>query len=345
MLRKAIFTAVAIAVTAVVAALAANHQTALGYPSRQTDCSGCHGAQGTYPNAVTAAPSPTTVAPGASYAVDIVVSAPVNGGTGTGYWIANSSAAGETGSSTGVFAGGPGLGTAGTWTATMTAPSTPGTYYYKVFGQSGPLGSGGFPGFALYSITVADQTTPTATNTPVPPTATATTAPPSVTATTIPPTSTATTVPSTATLTPTATSVPVTPTATTVPPTATATTAVPTPPSTVKRGEDLYRRYCASCHEPASATYVHENIFGKSREEIFEALGEVKVMAGLRSVLTDRDVHDIDVYLRTRSNERDKEEQKAEDNEDKKDDSWDQVKGNSRDADRESDRREGRSRD
>ncbi|MFQ6000025.1 MAG: PKD domain-containing protein [Candidatus Bathyarchaeia archaeon] len=41
-----------------------------------------------------------------------------------------------------------------TYTATMTAPSQPGTYYYKVFGQDGHSGPSGAAGWDVYSITV-----------------------------------------------------------------------------------------------------------------------------------------------------------------------------------------------
>lgn len=229
------------------------------YPSQQKDCSLCHGTMGVYPNAVTAAPSSTNLAPGAAYTVAITMSTPVNGATGTGYWIANSDAGGATGTTTGVYAGGAGQGAAGKWTANMTAPSTPGTYYYKVFGQSGPADASGDPGYALYSITVQSASTPTSTpvpptatsvpptstpvpptatsapptstpvpptNTPAPATATATrTVTPTMTATTVPPTSTAVP-PTVTTVPPTSTAVP--PTATTVPPTSTAAAATAT---------------------------------------------------------------------------------------------------------------------
>ncbi|MFQ5999807.1 MAG: PKD domain-containing protein [Candidatus Bathyarchaeia archaeon] len=44
--------------------------------------------------------------------------------------------------------------TSHTYTATMTAPSQPGTYYYKVFGQDGHSGPAGATGWDVYSITV-----------------------------------------------------------------------------------------------------------------------------------------------------------------------------------------------
>ncbi len=237
--------AVVLAPVAVVilSALAGGDTPAGAFPSKQQDCSNCHGTAGVYPNQVTAVPGSTSLAPGAAYTVDITMSPPVNGATGTGYWIANSDAAGATGATTSVYAGGSGQGTTGVWQANMTAPMMPGTYYYKVFGNSGPADPSGLPGYALYSITVQGASTPTATatsvaptntavpptatsvptSTPVPATATATrTATPTVTATAVPPTST--TVPPTATATATSvppTSTPLPPTSTAVPPTAT----------------------------------------------------------------------------------------------------------------------------
>ena len=189
------------------------------FPSQQQDCSHCHGPGfGTYTNHVTAVPSTTTLAPGGAYTVTITLDASTDGG-GRGYWIANSDAAGTTGSTTGVF---------GYWSVTpvaMTAPALPGTYYYKVFGQSGMQAVTGSVGFATYSITVGAASTPTntavpatATNTPVPPTNTP--VPPTATSTAVPPTNTP--VPSTAT----STAVP--PTNTPVPPTATSTAVPPT---------------------------------------------------------------------------------------------------------------------
>ncbi|MDO8670362.1 MAG: hypothetical protein Q7O66_02900 [Dehalococcoidia bacterium] len=216
MFRRSVFAVLAIAVTVVMAALVANHKTALGLPSYQADCSACHGVFGSYPNVVTAAPSSASVAPGASYSVNITMSVPVNGSSGTGYWIANSSAAGNTGTSAGVFVGGKNQGASGTWIANMTAPATPGLYYYRVFGESGPVGANGFVGVALYSITVANPTMATPTNTAVLPTATNTAVLPTATNTTVPPTATGTIVPPTAT-------------STTVPPTATGTRVPPTP--------------------------------------------------------------------------------------------------------------------
>ena len=136
-----------------------NVQQASAYPSYESDCSSCHGARlGDYTNNVTAVPSTLTPAPGAAYTVTITMNASSDGGS-RGFWIANSDAAGTTSNPTvvsGNFVGSP---------VAMTAPATPGTYYYKVFGQSGKVGATGSTGFALYSITVGAAATNTPTNT------------------------------------------------------------------------------------------------------------------------------------------------------------------------------------
>jgi hypothetical protein len=120
-------------------------------PNQQKDCTQCHG-DGTYAATVTATPSSATVAPGATYTVGIIISEDPSGTFNTGYWIANSTAAGATGTSTGVYGGN--TGTQQSHTATMTAPAAPGTYYYKAFGVDGPADNTGVVGFKVYSITV-----------------------------------------------------------------------------------------------------------------------------------------------------------------------------------------------
>lgn len=119
-------------------------------PNQQQDCITCHG-DGTYAATVTATPSSPTVAAGATYTVAITISENPSGNFNTGYWVANSTAAGATGTSTGVYGGDD--GTQQSRTATMTAPATPGTYYYKVFADDGPRDVG-IVGFKVYSITV-----------------------------------------------------------------------------------------------------------------------------------------------------------------------------------------------
>jgi hypothetical protein len=123
---------------------------ALATPSRARDCTGCHGS-GSVAGTVTARPSTTSPAPGAAYTVAITPPANQNGGQ-VGFWIATSTAAGATGASTGVT-GGP--SSAASFTARMTAPAAPGTYYYKVWSVHGPDDSRGVTNFAVYSVTVA----------------------------------------------------------------------------------------------------------------------------------------------------------------------------------------------
>ena len=124
---------------------------AQAFPSKQQDCTNCHGP-GTVSGTVNAVPSTTTPAAGAAYTVLITV--PTTGGGDTGYWIANSTAAGVTGTTTGVTGGQTGS-MAATYTAAMTAPATAGTYYYKVWAVNGHSDATGVTNFKVYSITVA----------------------------------------------------------------------------------------------------------------------------------------------------------------------------------------------
>jgi IPT/TIG domain len=119
-------------------------------PNRARDCTGCHGS-GSVSGIVTARPSTTRLAPGARYTVAIRPPANRNGGE-VGFWIANSNAAGVTGTSTGVT-GGP--SSAASFTARMTAPAAVGTYFYKVWAVHGPDDSSGVTNVARYSIDVA----------------------------------------------------------------------------------------------------------------------------------------------------------------------------------------------
>jgi len=122
---------------------------AVATPSRARECTACHGP-GSVGGTVTARPSAATLAPGGSYTVAIAPPQNRNGGQ-AGFWIANSNAAGATGSSTGVT-GGP--SSVATFTARMTAPATPGTYFYKVWAVHGPDDASGVTNFAGYQITV-----------------------------------------------------------------------------------------------------------------------------------------------------------------------------------------------
>ena len=140
---------VAVLAAVVVGVIAAKPADA--FPSKAKDCADCHGTGG-YDATVTATPSASGVAPGATYTVAITISENPNGAFNTGYWVANSDVNGVTGTSTGVYGGD--TGTQQTHTATMTAPTTPGTYYYKVFGEDGHSDDQGIVGFKVYSITV-----------------------------------------------------------------------------------------------------------------------------------------------------------------------------------------------
>lgn len=152
--RTPAFVTIAVVAAAVVVGVA-KARPADAFPNKQKDCATCHG-DGTYAATVTATPSAATVAPGMSYTVAITISENPGGTYNTGYWIANSDAGGGTGTSTGVYGGD--TGTQQSYTVNMTAPATPGTYYYKVFGVDGPTDASGIVGFKVYSITVANVT-------------------------------------------------------------------------------------------------------------------------------------------------------------------------------------------
>ena len=153
-LNRASLAKIAVLLTGLAAAILAvtlSPQAAHAFPSKQQDCTNCHGV-GTPAGTVNAVPSTSTPAAGATYTV--LVTEPANAAGGdTGYWIANSTAAGVTGTSTGVYAGNDGT-LAATRTATMTAPAAAGTYWYKVWAVKGHSDATGVTNFALYSITV-----------------------------------------------------------------------------------------------------------------------------------------------------------------------------------------------
>jgi len=131
-----------------------NPVPAQAFPNKQQECLNCHGP-GVVGGTVNAVPSTTTPAAGATYTVLVTEPANVDQPAGdTGYWIANSTAAGVTGTTTGVYAGADGTGAA-TRTATMTAPAAAGTYYYKVWAVKGSTSATGVTNFKVYSITVA----------------------------------------------------------------------------------------------------------------------------------------------------------------------------------------------
>jgi len=120
------------------------------YPNKVQDCSRCHGpASGTYYESIMSiSVSKTVLQPGEVYSVgiDIVIQTGLTK-RDTGYAIED-------------------LGTS-TWPVwlvstaeqshydqTMTAPSTPGTYNYRVWGESGPATSDGKTDYDDYTITV-----------------------------------------------------------------------------------------------------------------------------------------------------------------------------------------------
>ena len=137
----------ALAAAAVFAAVTAN--PASGQPNRNSVCSACH--SGAPSGTLTAAPSTTTPAAGASYNVAINIGLTASGDTG--YHIAETDASGTSTVWTTVLAGGPGS-VQTSWTAIMTAPASPGTYYYKVWGVKGPADNTGMAQSVTYSITV-----------------------------------------------------------------------------------------------------------------------------------------------------------------------------------------------
>lgn len=147
----------ALALFACLVALVLTASPANATPDKQNDCSFCHGSGG-YLGTVTAGPSTPYPAPSAAYSVAITISQNVAGDAG--YWIANSTVAGGTGTSTGIFAG---PANQNSWTANLTAPAADGRYYYKVFGEDGPKGATGQVNFAVYSIAV-DRTAPVTTD-------------------------------------------------------------------------------------------------------------------------------------------------------------------------------------
>jgi len=169
--------------TAAILVATINPVPAQAYPNKQKDCTGCHGS-GVVAGTVTAVPSTTTPAAAAAYTV--LVTPPATAAGDTGFWIANSDAAGVTGATTGVYGGYSGTAAA-TYTATMAAPAASGTYFYKVWAVNGPTDSTASANFAIYSITVgAVVTTPPVTTTTPP----VTTTTPPVTTTTPPVTTT-----------------------------------------------------------------------------------------------------------------------------------------------------------
>jgi len=148
--------------TAAIVVATMSPQAAQATPTKAKDCTGCHGS-GSVAGTVTLTPSTISPAAGAAYTLAISFAA-TNGGN-TGFWIANSDAAGTTGTTTGVT-GGPGASSS--FTASMTAPAAAGTYYYKVWVNQGMDDTTAQANFKTYSITVGSAaTTPPVTTPPV----------------------------------------------------------------------------------------------------------------------------------------------------------------------------------
>ena len=104
---------------------------------------------------MSATPSTSTPAPGATYTVTIDLSGLTSSGD-TGYWITNG--AGTPAIS--VYAGNTGTNQT-TYTRSMTAPVTPGAYTYTVWCERGNLDTGQAKS-TTYSITVEAPPAPTA---------------------------------------------------------------------------------------------------------------------------------------------------------------------------------------
>jgi hypothetical protein len=145
--RHATTLAVLVIVAAAVLAAAVTGP-AIAQPTRNSTCSSCH--SGAASGAVTATPSTSTPAAGASYTVAINIGLTASGDTG--YHIASTDAAGT---ATNWIAAYSGMSPQTSWTATMTAPAAAGSYYYKVWCAKGPDNSSGMGKVATYSITVA----------------------------------------------------------------------------------------------------------------------------------------------------------------------------------------------
>ena len=125
-------------------------QAAQAYPSKNANCSNCHG--GSTSTLTTGVPSTTTPAAGATYTVAITLEN--NPGSGnSGYAIVPAVAG------TGTTNGGDAAADT-SYTATMTAPTAPGAYTYTVYTNMGSKALGK-TGSATYTITVASVVPPT----------------------------------------------------------------------------------------------------------------------------------------------------------------------------------------
>ena len=135
----------ALAVVAFVLPSGAN----LGYPDKTQDCSRCHGpSAGTYfENIMSITVSKSVLVPGEQYTVgiDIVIQTALSK-KDTGYAIEDLTTAAWP------AIGGPALQSH--YDQLMTAPTSTGTYSYRVWGDSGPATSDGKTDFDDYTITV-----------------------------------------------------------------------------------------------------------------------------------------------------------------------------------------------
>ena len=147
--NRLIWIVAALAVVAFVLPSGAN----LGYPNKIKDCSGCHGpSAGTYfENIMSITVSKSVLAPGEQYTVgiDIVIQTQLTKRE-TGYAIEDLAS-----STWPVYSG---TAEQSHYDQLMTAPTTPGTYTYRVWGESGPATSDGKSDFDDYTITVQQAT-------------------------------------------------------------------------------------------------------------------------------------------------------------------------------------------
>ena len=146
----------AIVAAAVFAGMTAN--PANSYPSKAQACTSCHPAA---PASVTVSATPSTATPaaGANYVVTVNLAGLTSSGD-TGYWISN--AAGTP--TVSVFGGDTGTNQS-SYTRTMTAPATPGTYSYTVWCDRGTKSSGQAKS-TTYRITVPAATAAISSLTP-----------------------------------------------------------------------------------------------------------------------------------------------------------------------------------
>ena len=138
-----------VAIAGILAAVvfaAVTAKPAESYPNRQQTCAGCHpGAPGG--TSVSATPSTTTPAAGATYNV-IVNMAGLTSSGDTGYWISNATGT----PALSVYGGATGTKQT-SYTQTMKAPGSAGTYTYTVWCEKGSKSSGQAKA-TTYSITV-----------------------------------------------------------------------------------------------------------------------------------------------------------------------------------------------